>query len=160
VTRATFTSPKRDEVAGGDVDAFRRNLEAWFDDTMARVSGWYKRKAQWILAVLGVIIAIGLNANTLTMGERLWKDPAVRNAVVGQATRDGLHAVFGWLLTIAAISLGAPFWFDTLSRLARLRGTGKPEAPLPTSGRGQPNERNVTQTPTVNVTLQPATNDS
>lgn len=190
--------------ARGDVDAFRRNVEAWFDDTMARVSGWYKRKAQWILAVLGLLIAIGLNANTLTMGERLWKDPAVRNAVVGQATsdsvtgatpgkgrqklenaandvdavtklgvpmgwakakddprrvsfttwRDGLHAAFGWLLTIAAVSLGAPFWFDTLSRLARLRGTGKPETPLPASGRGQPNERIVSQTPAITVALQ------
>lgn len=35
----------------------------------------------------------------------------------------------GWLITVIAISLGAPFWFDALSRLARLRTTGKkPEA--------------------------------
>jgi hypothetical protein len=32
---------------------------------------------------------------------------------------------FGWLLTAIAISLGAPFWFDALGRLARLRTTGK-----------------------------------
>jgi hypothetical protein len=35
-------------------------------------------------------------------------------------------AIFGALLTLGAISLGAPFWFDTLSRLARLRQTGTP----------------------------------
>jgi hypothetical protein len=35
----------------------------------------------------------------------------------------------GWLITIAAITLGAPFWFDALSRLARLRGSGVPERP-------------------------------
>src|SRR4029079_17989566 len=126
---------------------------------------------------------ITINANTLTMGERLWKDPAVRGAVVGQATsvsdstrgstdlntaadavdgvvklgvpmgwpkaaddprhvsfgswRDGLHAVVGWTLTIIAMALGAPFWFDTLSRLSRLRSSGKPETPLPAPGRGQ-----------------------
>lgn len=34
------------DTARGDVDAFRLGLEAWFDDAMARVSGWYKRKAQ------------------------------------------------------------------------------------------------------------------
>lgn len=36
--------------------------------------------------------------------------------------------LFGWIMTIAAVSLGAPFWFDLLSKVARLRGTGvKPE---------------------------------
>lgn len=35
----------------------------------------------------------------------------------------------GWLLTIAALSLGAPFWFDLLSRLVRLRGSGVPKQP-------------------------------
>ncbi|MBA3420309.1 MAG: hypothetical protein H0U12_00130 [Thermoleophilaceae bacterium] len=35
----------------------------------------------------------------------------------------------GWLITIAALSLGAPFWFDLLSRLVRLRGSGVPERP-------------------------------
>jgi hypothetical protein len=37
-----------------------------------------------------------------------------------------------------AISLGAPFWFDTLGRLSRLRSSGKPEAPLPATGSGKP----------------------
>lgn len=32
----------------------------------------------------------------------------------------------GWLFTIAAISLGAPFWFDLLSRFVNIRGAGKP----------------------------------
>ena len=32
--------------------------------------------------------------------------------------------VLGWLFTAAAVSLGAPFWFDLLSRVAKLRGTG------------------------------------
>jgi hypothetical protein len=35
-----------------------------------------------------------------------------------------LSSVPGWIVTIAALSLGAPFWFDVLSRLARLRGSG------------------------------------
>lgn len=33
-------------------------------------------------------------------------------------------AVLGWLLTVAAISLGAPFWFDLLCKVANLRGSG------------------------------------
>lgn len=32
----------------------------------------------------------------------------------------------GWLITILAVSLGAPFWFDTLSRIMNVRNAGKP----------------------------------
>ena len=46
---------------------------------------------------------------------------------------NGYHGLSGWLLallgvliTFGAISLGAPFWFDTLSRLSRIRSTGAP----------------------------------
>jgi hypothetical protein len=46
---------------------------------------------------------------------------------------NGYHHFWGWaiaflgaLITFGAISLGAPFWFDTLSRLSRLRSTGAP----------------------------------
>jgi uncharacterized protein (TIGR02594 family) len=35
-------------------------------------------------------------------------------------------AVLGWLLTAIALSLGAPFWFDTLGRLVKLRASGTP----------------------------------
>ncbi len=37
--------------------------------------------------------------------------------------------LLGWLLSIAAVSLGAPFWFDTLSRFVNLRGAGPAEKP-------------------------------
>jgi hypothetical protein len=40
-----------------------------------------------------------------------------------------VRGVAGWLVTIAALSLGAPFWFDLLSRFARLRGSGLPAQP-------------------------------
>lgn len=33
--------------------------------------------------------------------------------------------VAGWLATIFALSLGAPFWFDTLGRLSTMRGSGR-----------------------------------
>jgi hypothetical protein len=36
--------------------------------------------------------------------------------------------VFGWAVTTAAVSLGAPFWFDLLGKVARLRSAGgRPE---------------------------------
>jgi len=35
-----------------------------------------------------------------------------------------LSKAAGWLITIFAASLGAPFWFDMLSKVANIRGTG------------------------------------
>ena len=39
-----------------------------------------------------------------------------------------LSMIVGWLLTIGAISLGAPFWFDLLGKVSHLRGSGTREA--------------------------------
>ena len=30
----------------------------------------------------------------------------------------------GWLATILAVCMGAPFWFDILNKIANLRGVG------------------------------------
>jgi hypothetical protein len=43
------------------------------------------------------------------------------------------HGV-GWFITAAAISLGAPFWFDTLNRFMVVRSTVKPEEKSPDEG--------------------------
>lgn len=37
---------------------------------------------------------------------------------------DWLKTLLGWIITTAAISLGAPFWFDLLGKVANLRGSG------------------------------------
>ena len=35
------------------------------------------------------------------------------------------HLIIGWLYPAAAVSLGAPIWFDLLTSVAKLRGTGR-----------------------------------
>ena len=39
-----------------------------------------------------------------------------------------LEAVAGWAITALALSLGAPFWFDTLNKFMQLRSAVKPKA--------------------------------
>jgi hypothetical protein len=39
------------------------------------------------------------------------------------------RALGGWLITFLALSLGAPFWFDALGKIAGLRATGPPAKP-------------------------------
>lgn len=51
------------------------------------------------------------------------------------------ESIIGFLLTAIAISLGAPFWFDLLSKIINLRNSGsKPDdQPSPASGSGSNN---------------------
>ena len=45
--------------------------------------------------------------------------------------QDWVMKVFGFILTALAISLGAPFWFDMLRKLVRIRGAGGVPQPAP-----------------------------
>lgn len=63
----------------------RKRTEAWFDDAMERLSGSYKRRAQYSAIVIGMIIAIGTNADSLAIANALWTQPLVREAIVTQA---------------------------------------------------------------------------
>jgi hypothetical protein len=73
--------------ARGDVDAFRGAIERSFDEVMERASGWYKRKVQLILFLLAVGLVGVVNADTLGIAQRLWKDDALRATAVAQANR-------------------------------------------------------------------------
>lgn len=80
------------DAAGGDVDVARLKVEHWFDDTMARVTGWYKRMAQKIIFAAGLILCCAVNADTLMIVKELWSDQALRSAVVAQAERQAQTA--------------------------------------------------------------------
>ncbi|MGC2526616.1 MAG: hypothetical protein WA639_02630 [Candidatus Acidiferrum sp.] len=73
------------DSAGGDMDVARLKVEHWFDDTMARVSGWYKRTAQKIIFVTGLVLCIAVNADTILIVRELWSDQALRSATVAEA---------------------------------------------------------------------------
>lgn len=75
------------DSAGGDVETARLKIEHWFDDTMERVSGWYKRTAQQIIFVAGLLLCAAVNADTLMIVKELWSDQALRSAVVAQAEK-------------------------------------------------------------------------
>jgi hypothetical protein len=50
------------------------------------------------------------------------------------AWRAQLSMLIGWLITAIAASLGAPFWFDALGRVARLRSAGPRPSAADTAG--------------------------
>jgi hypothetical protein len=164
--------------AGGELDKLRTSIAAWFDDSMERLSGAYKRQQKWILMLIGLVVAIAFNADSFNVATSLWHDPDRRAAVIEMATTVAqgsdaeapesvdqaklqntiketentlrslpigwnspqkqvtpgssgtklltaiLVKILGWLLTAAALTLGAPFWFDLLQKFVNIRGAG------------------------------------
>lgn len=69
------------DAAGDDMNKVRENIENWFDGTMDRVSGWYRRRIQWISGAVGLSLAIFLNADTFAVADSLARDPTLRASV-------------------------------------------------------------------------------
>ncbi|MGD0780733.1 MAG: hypothetical protein ABR954_08175 [Dehalococcoidales bacterium] len=156
----------------GVIKGFQTYLENWFDNSMKRVTGWYKRKTQVIVLCLALLICFGMNVDTVGIANSLYRDPALRSVVVAaaettvnesvsnnsnlptyaQLSEDmsgiDLHLswntennpnqkpdnlwgwfakVFGILITVFALTMGAPFWFDLLKKLLSLRTGSKPD---------------------------------
>jgi hypothetical protein len=72
--------------ADNDIDAFRRSFENWFDSAMERVGGWYKKRTQLIIVVIGLTVAAVFNIDTIAIANKLLQNPALRSAVAEQAT--------------------------------------------------------------------------
>jgi hypothetical protein len=63
----------------------RIKIEEWFNNSMDRLSGWYKRRAQTLAFIIGISIAILLNVDSMQLATQLWRDPSVRQALAAQA---------------------------------------------------------------------------
>jgi hypothetical protein len=66
------------------------------------------------------------------IGEPCVKDGRPCTAMERVTDRDTLFnlpiALLGWIITALACTLGAPFWFDALGKLVKLRSSGEPPA--------------------------------
>jgi hypothetical protein len=189
--------------ANGDSQRFKLLVEDWYNKTMERVTGWYKQQSQLILFLIGLVLAISFNIDTIAIYNILTKDKTAREGMVQMAVHSrldsstaasslreqsdqasnvlglgrpyadtcrkcealmkdttvnaadpvtkarlerctrfmkeqedrrlfqysprqtgGLLTIIGFILTALGISLGAPFWFDLLNKIVRLRYAG------------------------------------
>jgi len=206
------------QQVGNEVDHLRTEIESWFDRSMDRASGVYKRNSKGFAIVLGFVLAVASNADTFHIFSRISNDEKLRQVIVQNATSISQHLnsqqdapnkialneireqtdkalkviplpigwnpvivkqqlncaeqgndwgliydcnsarnpfrdktkpetsfsiagviglmlasfwngaimLAGWLVTGIAISMGASFWFDLLSKVVNVRNTGKP----------------------------------
>jgi hypothetical protein len=199
--------------SANQLDIFIQRIENWFDDSMNRVSGWYKRQTQIILFGIGFVLAMGFNIDIVEITGKLSTDKDARDqfvalaikasdtykddphtkkpqvvadTIASQKTLDSIHTGFnknlsearhilktdineantimalgwgnyggartgwdkiayifrnfcegtrpvGYVLFAFGICLGAPFWFDLLQKMIRIRASGKKEEPQSTT---------------------------
>jgi hypothetical protein len=140
-----------------DLQQFQDMLAGWFDNAMTRMSGAYKRSQLLISLLLALLLTILFNIDSIHLFRTLWQqpalaahlkdvsgalDPAAINALMTLPigwnkfppvlNADFALQVAGWLITAATALFGAPFWFDLMQRVMRMRATGaKPEEAAP-----------------------------
>ncbi|MCS0616744.1 hypothetical protein NX783_28800 [Massilia kyonggiensis] len=136
-----------------DLQQFQDMLAGWFDNAMARMSGAYKRRQMLISLLLALLLAILFNIDSIHLFRTLWQQPALAAhlhdapGALDPAVFDALMALpigwtrfppvpsadfalqaAGWIVTASTALFGAPFWFDLMQRVVRMRSTGtRPE---------------------------------
>jgi hypothetical protein len=173
----------------GDISAIEKEVGAWFDGAMDRVSGEFKRWTQAATFAVALAAAVLLNVDSIRIGQTLWAHPAIADQLLAaqqpqlpqsgavpqstpaqspnfltdeKAAFDNIQALLdaglpigwpsgqlfdvsdgrsktplyiwssqtfgqslvGWLITAFATLFGAPFWFDALQSIIRLKGAG------------------------------------
>jgi len=83
-TRAHLRSLLDD--ANNDLNKFKALLEQWYNDTMERATGWYKRSTQMILIAIGFVLAIAFNVDSIAIIKKLSTDKQAREQLVKMAT--------------------------------------------------------------------------
>ena len=76
------------DQTAGDLGKMREQLAAWFNNSMDRVSGAYKRKTQLWSFVIALVMVIALNVSAISVGEALWLQPMLAKSIGPTTTLD------------------------------------------------------------------------
>lgn len=72
--------------ADGDIKKFKSEIEEWYDMMMTRTIAWYKRKTQYFLIVIGILLAVIFNADSIRIISELSNNDKLRMETVKSAT--------------------------------------------------------------------------
>ena len=68
-----------------NLESFRKSLADWYDESMERVSGWYKRKTQLMLMLISAVLSVAINADGVMYLQYLNQDSMAREAIAAAA---------------------------------------------------------------------------
>jgi hypothetical protein len=71
-----------------DVDRLKVLLEGWYNETMDRTNGWYKRQTNYLLFFIGIGIAWAGNVDTIKIYSILAHDVTAREQMVSLAAKN------------------------------------------------------------------------
>lgn len=132
------------EEAAGDIQKVQDDLAKWFDSSMESVSASYRRHSQLWCFVIAFAITVILNIDSVQLFKNLWQQPTLVAELGVTDSRDANTAYqqlrtlpigwqdgslqqlkdtwfVGWLVTASASLFGAPFWFELLKNISKLR---------------------------------------
>lgn len=112
-----------------ELNQFRREVETWFDRSMERATGVYKRNAKGVALLIGFTIAALTNTDTFHIVDRLSKDSAVRAAITQNASQEknfnDLQVRQRFYKDLESVSLPVGWSGDNLSQQYELRDSVK-----------------------------------
>ncbi|MGG6263596.1 hypothetical protein ACQ4M3_16195 [Leptolyngbya sp. AN03gr2] len=82
----------RVERTENEVNQFRDEVAVWFDRSMSRASGVYKRNAKGVAILMGLFLAATTNSDTFHIFNRLSSDDSLRRIVTERASQLNLNA--------------------------------------------------------------------
>ena len=73
------------EAASGQIDAFRGQVESYFEGELKRLSGYYRRSIRIVMFSLAFLVAVLGGIDAISVGRNLWRNPEDRAALVSLA---------------------------------------------------------------------------
>ncbi|WP_198014952.1 hypothetical protein [Mastigocladopsis repens] len=70
-----------------EMNQFKKEVETWFDRSMDRASGVYRRNAKGVAILIGLSVAILTNTDSFHLLKRLSQDSAIRSAITQSASQ-------------------------------------------------------------------------
>jgi hypothetical protein len=129
-------------------------IQTWYSESLQRITGRYVRQASATALLIAIGLTVGFNIDSVHIATALKADQNLRDQLSAKAVNasaatlqmNDLHLpigwnvnpfrdkvpgnwwvrIAGWAISVFAIQLGAPFWFDLLSRFTRIRQAESP----------------------------------
>jgi hypothetical protein len=69
-----------------DIDAAKKFIESWFNDSMERVTGTYRKKVRLVVLIISIVTTALLNVDTIALSDYLYNHPEASKALADQAS--------------------------------------------------------------------------